>query len=54
MKKSTCWLHNSPLYKCSKCKMVHCKSCDVYPCGAKAKTFIFKLNKKKGKNDGKI
>lgn len=47
MKKSTCHLHDSTLYKCSKCNMVHCKKCEYYPCGDKAKTFIFKL--KKGK-----
>ena len=48
-KQDKCWLHDSPLYKCehSKCKMVHCKFCDVYPCGSKAKTFIFKTRKKK-------
>ncbi len=33
---SDCWLHEKPLYKCSKCKMVHCEDCQVYPCGSKA------------------
>jgi len=31
-----CWLHNKPLYKCLICKLVHCKDCQVYPCGKNA------------------
>lgn len=32
---SICWIHQSQLYKCKSCKLVHCKLCYYYPCKLK-------------------